>query len=287
MAASGRAVRPVPSAGRPGVTPVLGCPHCRAALCRDGGTWQCANGHSFDVAHHGYVNLLGRSTPHVGDTPAMLDARAATLAAGHLDVLTDTVVQSLPADLPDGIVVEVGAGTAHHLGRVLAATGRAGVAIDVSKAAARRAARTSPAITSVVADVWGPWPLLDEVAAAVLHVFAPRNVGECHRTLVPGGVMVVTVPSGDHLRELVGPLGLLGTHADGGAAAQHPGLVPLSIARARAVRRLSRPEVANLVGMGPNAHHIDADTLRRRIGRLGDVVEVTVDVEVVALRKAP
>ena len=53
------------------------------ALRRDGATWRCAAGHSFDIARQGYVNLLRRAAPENADTPEMLAARDRFLVAGH------------------------------------------------------------------------------------------------------------------------------------------------------------------------------------------------------------
>jgi 23S rRNA (guanine745-N1)-methyltransferase len=267
------------------LTGVLRCPHCHTGLVRTGTAYRCASGHAFDLARQGYVNLLPGPTPHPGDTPAMLDARAAALGAGHLDAVTRAVTDCVTEDLPPGVVVEVGAGTAHHLARVVEATGRHGVALDVSKYAARRAARASPVVTAVVADAWGAWPLLDGVAAAVLHVFAPRNAAEAHRVLAPRGVAIVAVPGAAHLRELVRSLGLIGTAPAAAKLPSHPGLAEEGVTHARAVRRMSRSDVYDLVAMGPNAHHIAPDDLAARLRRLDDEVDVTIDVDVVALRK--
>jgi 23S rRNA (guanine745-N1)-methyltransferase len=67
---------------------------------------------------------------------------------------------ALAGDGP-GLVVDVGAGTGHHLAAVLdALTAHHGVALDVAKAAARRAARAHPRAAAVVCDVWRGcrWP---------------------------------------------------------------------------------------------------------------------------------
>lgn len=37
---------------------MLRCPNCHAELKREGKAFRCRNGHSFDVARQGYVNLL-------------------------------------------------------------------------------------------------------------------------------------------------------------------------------------------------------------------------------------
>ena len=66
------------------------------------GSLGCAEGHRFDLARQGYVNLV----PAPGDTAAMVSAREAFLGAGHLDFI--------PLDA-EGVVVDAGSGPAHHL----------------------------------------------------------------------------------------------------------------------------------------------------------------------------
>lgn len=61
------------------------CPVCGAALEPQGAAWRCAQGHCFDVARQGYVNLLTvtqKHSRHPGDTREMVAARRAFLDAG-------------------------------------------------------------------------------------------------------------------------------------------------------------------------------------------------------------
>lgn len=265
---------------------LLRCPHCAQPLRREERTWRCPSGHAFDVARQGYVNLLAGRSAHRGDTPEMLDARAAVHAAGVLDALTVALVEAC-ADAADGALVEVGAGTGHHLAAVSAALGgREAVALDSSPAAARRAARTGA--LSVVADAWAPWPLLDAVAARVLVVFAPRNGPEAARVLRPDGLLVVAVPRPGHLAALRTPLGLLDVPPDkAGAVAE--GLAPsFALLDRREVSgevEVDRALAARLALMGPAGHHVGLPELERRAAALPErtAVEVAVDV----LRLAP
>src|SRR5919107_5250602 len=50
---------------------LLRCPVCAADLEEGDGVLRCADGHSFDIARQGYVNLV----PGPGDSAAMVDAR--------------------------------------------------------------------------------------------------------------------------------------------------------------------------------------------------------------------
>jgi 23S rRNA (guanine745-N1)-methyltransferase len=235
----------------------LRCPHCSGALVEAGGALRCTSGHSFDVARQGYVDLSGGHRV-AGDTAAMIAAREAFLAAGHFDAIADAV-RTAVGDGNGEVAVEVGSGTGYYLAR--ARGSRAGIALDASRYAARRAARAG--LGAIVCDVWRPWPVRDGVAAAVLCVFAPRNPGEMRRVLAPGGVIVVVTPTPHHLMELVEPLGLVRVDErkpERLAAALGD---PVSEREVSARLRLSRDDVAALIGMGPSAHHVDAQQVAR------------------------
>ncbi len=262
---------------------LLRCPLCQFDLEPESRIWRCAAGHAYDVARQGYVNLTAGRAVHTGDTAAMLDARDAVLRAGHLDVVTDGILQLLADGLPAGALVEVGAGTAHHLGRVRRALGeRHGIALDAAVPAAKRAARADPGwTTAVVADVWQPWPLRDGSTAAVLIVFAPRHHAEAARVLTPGGSMVVATPAPAHLRELREPLGLLAIEPGKDERLRAAAAPHLDLADVREVtdrRTLGHAEVAAIATMGPSGFHLDADDLRQRVAALPPRVDVTVAV---------
>src|SRR5690349_14687654 len=116
-----------------------------------GGVLACSQGHAFDVARQGYVNLLSRRPPTGGgDTAAMVQARATFLGRGHYRRFASAVADAVAAVVPaDEAVAEVGAGTAYYLATVLERRRGPGVALDVSPAAARRAAQAHPRVGSV------------------------------------------------------------------------------------------------------------------------------------------
>jgi 23S rRNA (guanine745-N1)-methyltransferase len=271
--------------------PLLRCPACAAPLRAEGSRLACAAGHHVDVARQGHVTLTtGRPRAAPGDTAAMVAARAAFLARGHYAPIRRAVAAAVAAAAsPPGAVLDVGAGTGDVLAAVLdALPGRDGIALDLSPYAARRAARSHPRAAAVVCDAWGALPVADGVAGVAISCFAPRPGEELTRTLVPDGVLVVVRPAPGHLRELVDALGLLAVGAGKAADVARrlgPALPLEGEAPLRASLTLGHDAVAELVAMGPSAHHLEPAALAAGIAALPDPATVTVDVVVAVHRR--
>jgi 23S rRNA (guanine745-N1)-methyltransferase len=279
----------------------LRCPHCGAPLAVSDRTLTCARGHAFDVARQGIVALLPpRGTVARGDSAAMVAARAAFLDAGHYAPITRALVAAaggggpapgavaalaVPPNAAGGrLVVDLGAGTGHHLAAVLDdLEGSHGVALDASRHALRRAVRAHPRIAAVVGDVWREIPVQDGAADLVLDVFAPRHGAEIARVLAPGGAFVVLSPTPSHLRALVDALGMVRVDADKEErvrATLTPHLTATASESIEFAMRLPHADARALVAMGPTAHHVDADELDRRLAALPEPVDVTASVRV-------
>jgi 23S rRNA (guanine745-N1)-methyltransferase len=262
----------------------LQCPHCHGDLRLDGGTVRCEHRHAFDVARQGYLSLLTGSAASTGDSAAMVAARAAFLDAGHYGPFTRAVcgvAEPALASGPGGCVLDLGAGTGHHLAAVLdRAPQRRGVALDSSKYAARRAARAHPRLGAVVCDVWRRLPVRDGAAALVLDVFAPRNAPEIRRVLHPGGALVVVTPTPRHLAELVSGLGLLSIDERKQQRLDDQLGPPAGTAGCEYRMMLPHDDVAALATMGPAARHMAPETLRQRISALPDPVPVTASAHI-------
>ncbi len=269
----------------------LRCPHCHDPLTRDAGTLGCAQGHRFDLARQGYVSLRQGRSRNPGDTTAMVLARERALTAGHLAVVTRAVTDTAAAwlgDGPPGAVVDLGAGTGHYLASVLTACpDRVGVALELAPAALRRAARAHPRLGAVGCDVWEPLPLVDDAAAVLLNVFAPRNPAEMHRVCHPEGIAIVVTPTPAHLAELVAPLGLLSVDPAKQPrlhSALEPRFTLLERREITAPLRLDRAAAHAIAAMGPSAHHVDDATLADRLAACPEPIEATAAVEVRVLR---
>lgn len=288
---------PVRRAGRQypaAAVAALACPHCGDRLDADGvsdatagGAFRCSQGHTFDIARQGYVALLtALSRTDSADSAEMVAAREEFLGAGHYAPIASAVASAVQsaASGAAAVVLEVGAGTGYYLRAALDAAGpsAAGVALDSSRYAARRAA-TDPRVVSVVADAWAALPLHDGSAAAVTSIFAPRNPGEITRVLAGGATFVAVTPQPAHLQELRERLTML--TVDDGKVEQlvdkFDGLLrPTSHLDVTFELELDHADVAALVGMGPSARHISTVNLAAQIQRLPATMPVSAAVTV-------
>ncbi|MDQ1576339.1 MAG: rRNA (guanine745-N1)-methyltransferase [Microbacteriaceae bacterium] len=253
----------------------------------------CDAGHRFDVNKRGYVSLIASTSKVVGDSAAMLDARAQVLASGVYSPIVDALIElARPAAASEAghqgapartsarafssdarpRILDAGCGTGYYLRELLGAVGGQGLAMDLSPAAVGRAVRSQGTagvsdarVDGLVADTWQPLPIRDGAADIILNVFAPRNIPEFHRVLATDGVLLVVVPTAGHLAELRAARPL----RDGGRmldvppdkAAQLSETIAPYFARDRQENitftiRVGEGTAGQLVAMGPSAHHV-------------------------------
>lgn len=274
------------------VIDALACPVCGADLVVGDRSLTCPSGHSFDIARQGTVTLADhRANLTTADTAAMVEDRATFYDGGAYDAVIASIC-SMIAGLglaDDARIMDAGAGTGHLLTAVLDANPTwIGIAVDSSKPAVRMAARRCPRTAGVVADLWRSWPLRTGSLDLVLTMFAPRNANEVQRVLRSGGAWVMAVPLADHLVEVREQVGLLGIPADKVSevvASLPKGLTAASREQIRHQVRLTRDDVATMVRMGPNRHHISDALLAQQVAGLHDVQRVTQAVEIVVMRR--
>lgn len=239
------------------------CPNCSHALVGKEGSLRCDNGHSYDLAREGYVNLLatGRQAAGVhGDSKAMLEARRRFLAVGYYQPLRARLIGIITSSRPR-VVADIGCGEGFYIGGLARAKPEiACYGTDISKDAVRLAARSYPEASFAVASTYAPLPLADGSVDVVLDVFAPRNATEFARILSPSGHLIVVIPTDGHLRALRERYGLLAIQQDKAkevmatfkATFRHVATETLAIELS-----LKGESIADLVEMTPNAWHID------------------------------
>ncbi|KUJ81538.1 methyltransferase domain-containing protein [Microbulbifer flavimaris] len=185
------------------------CPICRLPLeCRDE-SWHCGNGHLFDRAREGYVNLLPVQRKHSkepGDSADMLRARRHFLEAGHYRPLVEAIAALLPFESGRQLL-DVGCGEGYYTRQLCAAGWPADAlaGVDIAKAGVRMAAKSQPGSQYVVAGNFD-LPVAEDSVDHILRVFAPGDAEELSRVVNPGGSIVDVAPGPEHLWSLKGAL---------------------------------------------------------------------------------
>ncbi|MEY4632726.1 MAG: rRNA ((745)-N(1))-methyltransferase [Actinomycetota bacterium] len=179
---------------------VFACPHCALPLeVRDAGA-VCLNGHSFDRAREGYLNLMvaGRvaSSVTAGDTAESLAARRRFLNGGWYSPIVNALREALGT--VEGPVLDVGCGEGYYLTQ-LDAPHKYG--LDISKKAIQMASKSQPQSQFVVGTSFR-LPVVDRSCASVFTVFAPHSFDEYNRVLQEGGTWVTVTPGPSHLVEM-------------------------------------------------------------------------------------
>lgn len=260
---------------------VLACPHCGLGLDRVDRSLLCGNGHAVDIARQGYVAFTSGGGPHhQGDSAAMVAARRDFLAAGHYAPLAAAVSAGAPSA---GWCIELAGGTGYYGARVLdAQPDLNGITLDVSKQAAKNAARTHERLASITGDVYATLPIRTAAADLVLSIFGPRRGDEVGRILAPGGTLVVVTPRRRHLIELRERFALLAIGTDKEAK------LDSALSTLRLVDRdeldysalFSSEDTVNSIMMGPNAFHHDRSEIEALAVGLTHPLPVTVSVTV-------
>lgn len=186
------------------------CPLCGAPLMKEGRSLRCVNGHAFDRAKEGYVNLLPVDQKHSkspGDDKGMVAARRAFLERGWYLPLREALCrQAAKRTGPAPAVLDAGCGEGYYTAGVREALLAAGkipetAGIDISKFSIQKAAKKYPGIEFAVASAYR-LPVEDGRADLLLNVFSPLALEEFRRVLRPGGVYLYVVPAAYHLWEL-------------------------------------------------------------------------------------
>lgn len=264
----------------------LACPLDGAPLQRDGATWRCGAGHSFDIASQGYTHLLPvqqKRSRDPGDSKEMVAARRRFLEAGHYQPIAAAVSRATLAGLPTGATaacLDAGCGEGYYLRQLAAAPGEgqklALLGLDISKWAVQSAAKRDKRLNWVVGSN-ANLPVLSGTLDRVLCLFGFPVYAEFARVLKPGGQLLQADAGPDHLRELRAVI-YPALKPERTAEAPTPaGFAALPTETVRYALELSdRESIADLLAMTPHLYRASAEG-RARAAAL-TALALTVDV---------
>jgi len=175
---------------------------------------RCVNGHSFDLARQGYVNLLPvqhKRSKRPGDSKEMVVARQHFLDTGVYaplaDLLSDLLHKAI-AEIDQPSCLDAGCGEGYYLAHALnelrakkAGDGLNLIGLDISKEAVIGAAKRNKEISWVVGTNRQP-PLLPASIDIILCVFGFHSFQGFNKILPLGGKLILVEPGPDHLQEL-------------------------------------------------------------------------------------
>lgn len=179
------------------------CPVCKQGLTENSHILRCANGHSFDKARSGYVNLLRSqqsSAKRHGDDKRMLLARRDFLDRGFYEALQSLLCSTIQRETNiNGVLLDAGCGEGYYTAAIQNANRSLSVCgIDISKDALQMAASRSKDMELAVASAFS-LPVADGAVDTVISVFAPTAEAEFARVLKTGGVLIRVIPTERHL----------------------------------------------------------------------------------------
>lgn len=175
------------------------CPVCRQRLELVSKTWRCEQGHSYDIAKQGYVNLhvvQHKHSKNPGDTPESIDARRAFLQGGYYQPLQQAIVHLLK-DLKAKMVLDIGCGEGYYTSAMQQVVEQC-IGVDIAKNAVQRAAKLNDKVTWVV-GTGATLPVIDQSMDVCTSLFSPIPQTEILRVLKDDGYLIVVTPATDHL----------------------------------------------------------------------------------------
>lgn len=186
---------------------LLLCPVCHKPLDDGDKKASCENGHRFDRAREGYLNLLrsSKAGDTMGDPKAQARSRRDFLDKGYYAPLRDALVKlvsekvqpcAVNEDQPSPIL-DICCGEGYYTSALGAIPYTDVYGFDLAKEMVRLAAKRGGA-TYFVANLKAI-PVPDASVAVATHLFAPFNSKEFARILRPDGTLFSVVPGARHL----------------------------------------------------------------------------------------
>lgn len=221
--------------------------------------------------------MLERKKPKIlGDSQDMLKSRRNFLDQGHYTPLSEAINEHVYDHLlrkgdvsPHSCISDIGCGEGYYLGRLkghldhqLKQAAICYFGFDISKEAAKLAAKKYKDVQFVVADVKKKIFLPSHSTQVLLNVFAPRNPLEFHRILRPGGLLLVVIPGANHLADLQLELELLDIQENKKQLVIEQFITMFHLQEEQTLEykiELSGNELADLIRMTPNYWHISGE----------------------------
>ena len=179
---------------------------CGKRLLREANRVVCPQGHSFDIARSGYINLLqpqDKRSKHPGDSAVAIATRRRLHDRGVTAPLFEAV-SALVEARPEDAILDAGCGEGFYLGTLASHIGFEAHGVDIAIPAVNAAARRYRECEWIAANADRFLPYPDGAFSAVLSITGRMNPAEFRRVLRADGRLLVAIPAPDDLIELRG-----------------------------------------------------------------------------------
>ena len=241
------------------------CPICGEELSRIEKQYRCGNGHSFDMARQGYVNLLPvqqKRSLNPGDTREQVLGRRAFLETGCYAPISDALNETARALGASGPILDVGCGEGYYSARLADALGAELTGLDISKEAVRCAAAKYKGPQWLCATA-AHLPVADRSAGVVTSLFALTMAEEFRRVLRPDGYFFQVLAAEDHLLGLKSIIYPELKFKEKNTVPQVPGFQLVKTVPIRFTFTVEGEQVRNLLGMTPHVFRITKEGAAR------------------------
>ena len=234
------------------------CPVCGESLEKQERQYICKNGHSFDIARQGYVNLLTVQQKHSldpGDTQQQVLSRRAFLDGGFYAPIAKALIRAARENGAAGPILDVGCGEGYYCTRLSRALGLPLTGLDISKEAVRCAAgryKDADWLCATAAHI----PVEDGSVGVLTSLFAVTLPEEFCRVLRERGLFLQVVAAEDHLLGLKSIVYDQLTHKEKQLTRMLPGFQLISSERIRFSFTVEGEQVARLLSMTPHVFRI-------------------------------
>jgi 23S rRNA (guanine745-N1)-methyltransferase len=184
----------------------LQCTICHSEMTvMDSKSLVCENGHSFDLAKQGYVNMLQKQVSTMYDH-ALFDARKRII---HDYKFYDKVHQKISKIIDEalqegGLVFDAGSGEGTHLYAIFNQLDQDyihGLGLDISKDGIVMAAKNYSDQNWLVGDLTQT-PFKEHSLDIILSFLSPANYSEFKRIMKPNGLLIKIIPGSHYLKEI-------------------------------------------------------------------------------------
>lgn len=192
----------------------LACPIEGKSLQQVEKQFVCDNRHSYDIARHGYVNLLPvqyKRSKEPGDSKAMVNARTKFLETGIYQTISSKLNDTVLGQIINGknnCILDAGCGEGYYLDNLAfflngynSNNDISLIGLDISKEAIIRGSKRNKLIRWVVGTNRQP-PILENSVDIIICMFGFMNTEGFKKILKHSGKIILVEPGINHLKEL-------------------------------------------------------------------------------------